>query len=255
MEYFKGLAHVAIKVDNLDTAVRFYCEGLGMVLQHKAPDAALVAAPDGVLLELFAGGQRADNKSGFTHFCLDTYDADATFARALQYGATASRGEPYTYSNLRIAFVTAPTGEEVEFWYVQQGDVLREPIVDGKYVKSAVHAALTVPDMDAVIRFYEGLGVKMKVNWEWGCSMTMGDKHELELFTKGEYSENSNGIVHVCFYTDDVDATLARAVELGGTITDQPKDWSNIRFAFFKGLAGERVELFYIYPDKERSIF
>ena len=246
-----GLAHVAIKTHDLDAAVRFYADGLGMILRHRADDAAILAAPDGVVLELFAGGEQATNRSGFTHFCLNTYDGDAAFARALECGAVASRGEPYDLGNLRIAFVTAPTGEEVEFWHIGA----RAAVAGKRYVKSFVHAALTVPDMPATVRFYEGLGIKPKVDWGWGSSMKLADGRELELFTKGEPSENQSGIVHVCFYADDVDATLARALELGATLHEKPNDWANIRFAFFRGPAGELVELFSLYPEREATFF
>jgi catechol 2,3-dioxygenase-like lactoylglutathione lyase family enzyme len=251
MEYLKGLAHVAVKVCDLDRAIRFYEDGLGMAVRHKAPDAAIVAPPDGVVLELFAGGEYTENKSGFTHFCLNTCDADAAFLRAVDCGARPSRGEPYDLGRLRIAFVTAPTGEEVEFWHIGE----REPAGDGRYVKSVVHAALTVPAMDAVTRFYEGLGIRFKTGWGWGCSMKMGDGRELELFTKGEVFDNKSGITHVCFETDDIDAALARAVELGGAVADEPREWENVRYAFFRGLAGELVELFTFLPDREKSFF
>lgn len=251
MAYLKGLAHVAVKVDDLAEAVRFYAQGLGLTVRHRAADAAIIAPPDGVLLELFAGGRHAKNKSGFTHLCLNTYDADAAFHRAIQYGAVPSRGDPYDLGRLRIAFVTAPTGEEVEFWHIGA----REPAIEDRYVKAMVHAALTVPDMDAVTRFYEGMGIRFKTGWGWGCSMKLADGRELELFTKGEVSNNTSGITHVCFETGDMDAALAQAVALGGTITDEPKDWENVRYAFFRGLAGELVELFAFIPGCKPSFF
>jgi hypothetical protein len=58
------------------------------------------------------------------------------------------------------------------------------------FIKHFVHVAVTVPDMPASVRFYESLGAKLKVDWEWGCSMRLNDLRELELFTGGQYAEN-----------------------------------------------------------------
>ncbi len=256
MSKITGMAHGAIKVADLDAAVRFWVDGMGMTLRHRAADAAIVAATDGVLLEIFAGGEAVTNHSGFTHLCLTTHDADAAFARALACGATASRGEPYDLGNLRIAFVTAPTGEEVEFWFIaQEGGPRREPVVGHQHIKGFVHAALTVPDRAATVRFYEGLGIQPKVDWGWGCSMKLADGRELELFDGGEPCDNGSGIIHVCFFADDVDATLRQALALGATPHGEPAEWANIRYAFFRGPSGELVELMALLPGQEASFF
>ena len=83
-----------------------------------------------------------------------------------------SRGsdpEPYTYKDLRMAFVRAPSGEEIEFWSVMRPDgSFGEPVRDHKYIKHFVHVALTVPDMHACVKFYEGLGARLKIDWGVG---------------------------------------------------------------------------------------
>ncbi len=260
MSYIQGLGHINIKVGDVDAAVRFYCEGLGLKLKHRDNRGAVIITPDNMILEITGGGAFVQNTSGITHICLNTYDVDAAFKRALEFGARISRPqdpEPYTYNDLRMAFVSTPTGEEIELWYIQKNGVMREPIVNNQYVKCLVHVALTVPDMSACIKFYEALGAKLKVDWEWGCSIQLPDMRELELFTGGEYSDNQNGYTHFCLFVEDVDTAAQKIEDLGGKIVHRACDWSdNLRIGFCKGPAGELIELFHIYDaGREPDIF
>lgn len=260
MGVIQGINHVNIKVHDLDEAVRFYCEGLGLTLKRRDDHNAIVLTPDGVILEFSPGGTADWDTGGITHICLNTYDVDAAFCRALEYGAVISRPqdpEPYTYKDLRMAFVRTPSGEEIEFWGIQKPDSsFGEMVRDSKYIKHFVHVALTVPDMYACVKFYEGLGAKLKVDWEWGCSMTLPDGREFELFTGGTPAGDPNAYAHMCLETRDVDAALERVVSLGGKITHAAYDWSNLRIGFATGLAGENIEFFYLYQDgREADVF
>jgi catechol 2,3-dioxygenase-like lactoylglutathione lyase family enzyme len=252
VNYIEGISHVDIHVPDVDAAVKFYCEGLGLNLKRRDSYNGIVETADGVILELSPGGKPGGDDSGITHVCYNTYDVDAAFRRALEYGAVISRPkdpEPYTYKDLRMAFVRAPSGEEIEFWSIMHNGVFGEKAPQGKYIKQVVHAALTVPDMKACVKFYEGLGVKLKTDWEWGCSMTLPDGRELELFTGGEYAADPKGYRHVSFLTADTDAAAKRVVELGGAITHEPYDWSNLRICFCRGIMGEVIEFFQMYDD------
>lgn len=260
MEYITGINHVDFRVADVDAAVKFYCEGLGLGLIRRDDYNAIAATPDGVILEISPQGSSKGDTSGITHVCYNTYNVDAAFERALEYGACASRASdpvPYTYKDLRMAFVRTPFGEEIEFWSIQKPDGgFGEEIKDNKYISHFVHVALTVSDMPACVAFYEGLGAKLKVDWEWGCSMTLPDGREFELFCGGEYAKKAEGYTHMCLETPNVEAALARIVELGGEITHEPYDWSNLRIAFAKGLGGEIIELFSMYQDnREPDVF
>ena len=255
-----GFNHISMDVPDVDAALRFYCEGLGLELRRRDAYNGIVITPDGVILEINPGGTDGWDAGGITHICFNTYDVDAAFRRALAYGAIPSREqdpEPYTYQNLRMAFVRTPSGEEIELWSIRRGDgSFGEPMEQGCYIKQYVHTALTVPDMSACVRFYEDLGIRLKVDWEWGCSMTLPDGRELELFAGGTTAESPKAYTHLCFQTDDVEATLRKITELGGWILHQPYDWSNLRIAFAAGLAGETIELFYLYSDgREPDVF
>lgn len=248
----EGISHVCLNVPDVDAAVHFYCEGLGLALVRRDETGAIVKTPDGVIMEIVPGPGGGD-KSGITHVCYNTFDVDAAFERALEFGAVRSREsdpEPYTYKDLRMAFVRTPSGEGIEFWSImQKTGSFGEPVQGNRHIKQLVHVALTVPDMAACVRFYEGLGVKLKVDWEWGCSMTLPDGRELELFTGGEYAKEAKSYTHFCLLTDDVRRAQERVVEMGGAITHEPYDWSNLEVGFCTGVGGEVVEFFRMYAD------
>ena len=111
------------------------------------------------------------------------------------------------------------------------------------------HAAIVVPDLDKAVRFYSGLAGYEKVRESrWGRDsvfnriiglsgssarfcMLEGPNGYLELFeyeqpqsTADPASLNANdyGIRHLCFQVEDVEAALARVIELGGGKMNEP---------------------------------
>lgn len=249
-----GFSHVAIKTKNYGEAIRFYTEGLGIKAAQLTEHSAVLRLPDGIVIEVFDGGEQVTNDAGCTHFCMIAHNVHAAMKRAVEYGATVKK-EVYPLGDLRIGFVIAPTGEEVEFWDVEAKGGEPDCDENGCYVKSFVHPAFTVADMDASIKFYEALGIKYKTGWGWGCSMIMDDNREMELFTGGYICDNKSGITHACFRVDDIEGVLKKAVEAGGEITDYPNSFENIKFAFFRALSGEIIELFEMDPDIEPGMF
>jgi catechol 2,3-dioxygenase-like lactoylglutathione lyase family enzyme len=203
MKKVDGLSHVRLLVPDIGQAIAFYCLGLGLALSRSDEKEAVIVTPDGIALFFIGGGTRDRDTSGITHVCYNTYDVDAAFARALECGAVPSRESdpvPYTYKNLRMAFVRAPSGEEIEFWGIMRPNGhFGESMPGSCYIKHFVHVALTVPDMGASVRFYEGLGARLKVDWEWGCSMRLPDMRELELFTGGQYAKAPKAYVSFGF--------------------------------------------------------
>lgn len=254
MARITGLSHVAIKSDRFEETLRFYKDGLGLFLVQQTKDSAVLRVPDGTVIEVFAGGEPSRNTAGITHFCFNAHNLKAVMERAVCFGAVV-KTQPYPLGELNIGFVIAPTGEEVEFWDIAAfGD---EPPCDeqGCYIKTMVHPAFTVENLAASKAFYEALGIRPKVDWGWGCSMLMDDNREIELFSGGHVCNNTGGITHVCFLTDHLEETLEAAVSAGGVLTDAPAAFENVRYAFFRGLSGEMVELFEMDPDKEAGMF
>ncbi len=134
-----GFHHVAIRAIDFDATIRFYTEGLGFRVHFpfsvpgRIDRAAFLDAGDGRYVEVFGqestvqseGRRRAPGEEAtegaLLHFCLRTTDVDTSYARAIATGAT-SRVEPVTrrlsedpLTEVRIAFVTGPNGEVIEF--------------------------------------------------------------------------------------------------------------------------------------------
>lgn len=136
--------HVAIRAIDFDATVKFYTEGLGFRLHFpfavpgRIDRAAFLDAGDGRFVEVFgqnsnvqSEGRRREpaeerTEGALLHFCLRAADTDASYQRALAAGAT-SRVEPVTRQlgtdpvvQVRIAFVTGPNGEVIEFLQSEQ---------------------------------------------------------------------------------------------------------------------------------------
>lgn len=139
-----GFHHVAIRAVDFDATLRFYIEGLGFRLHYpfavpgRIDRAAFLDAGDGRFIEVFGPGSTVQSEGrrrqpgeertegALLHFCLRVADTDAAYARALAAGA-GSRVEPVTRQlgddptvEVRIAFVTGPNGEVIEFMQTQQ---------------------------------------------------------------------------------------------------------------------------------------
>jgi catechol 2,3-dioxygenase-like lactoylglutathione lyase family enzyme len=258
MEYIAGLSHVDIHVPDVDKAVAFYCEGLGLRLKRRDSHNGIVETPDGIILELSPGGPAGGDSSGITHVCYNTWDVDKAFRRALEFGAVRSRPEnpePYTYKDLRMAFARAPSGEEIEFWSVARNGSFGEPAPEGRYIRHFVHAALTVQDKKGCVKFYEALGARLKVDWDWGCSLTLADGRELEIFSGGQYARDPKAYRHLAFFTPDIAAASKQVLELGGSISHEPYQWSNLQVCFCRGPQGEVIEFFEWQGSENADVF
>jgi glyoxylase I family protein len=139
-----GFHHVAIRAVDFDETIRFYTEGLGFrvhfsfAVPGRIDRAAFLDAGDGRFVEVFGDGsivqsegrRRFPNEEptegALLHFCLRVADTDASYARAVAAGALP-RVEPRTRRlsedplvEVRIAFITGPNGEVIEFMQSEQ---------------------------------------------------------------------------------------------------------------------------------------
>ena len=139
-----GFHHVAIRAVDFDETIRFYTEGLGFQVHYRfsVPEridrAAFLDAGDGRFIEVFGDGSivQSEGRRRFPneepvegavlHFCLRVADVEASYAKALAAGAH-SRVAPRTSRlgedppvEVRIAFVTGPNGEVIEFLRSEQ---------------------------------------------------------------------------------------------------------------------------------------
>ena len=136
--------HVALRATDFDRTVKFYTEGLGFKVHYefavpgRIDRAAFLDAGDGRYIEIFgpessvqSEGRRRDadeerTEGALLHFCLRVADTEAAYAKALAAGAE-SRAAPRTGTlnqdplvEVRIAFVTGPEGEVIEFLQSEQ---------------------------------------------------------------------------------------------------------------------------------------
>lgn len=235
MAKIKGYAGLTMKVEDVSKALLFYTKGLSMPQVGENQ----VMFPEGMILTVIGGGEYSENKSGYSHICIDTYNVVDGWNNAINdCGAKVSRGNktPTQDGNLYGGFLRCAGGEEIELWHIVHNDITSEPY-DGNLVKAFVHAAVTVPDMDKVIKFYEALGIKEKSNWGWGCSMQLENKHELEVFGEGDGKTNENGIVEVIYAVDDAKEIYEQAINAGA---EGLKPYADGKSSV-KGLAGEVI--------------
>lgn len=140
----QGFHHVAIRARDFDATLRFYTQGLGCSVHYRfsvpgrIDRAAFLDIGDGRFIEMFGAGstvqsegrrRRAEEEpteGALLHFCLRVADVEAAYERALAAGGTGRLpprtnrlgGEPP--AEVRIAFVTGPNGEVIEFLHSAQ---------------------------------------------------------------------------------------------------------------------------------------
>jgi catechol 2,3-dioxygenase-like lactoylglutathione lyase family enzyme len=139
-----GFHHVAIRARDFDATLRFYTEGLGCSVHYRfsVPEridrAAFLDAGDGRFIEVFGPGSSVQSEGrrrrpdeeptegALLHFCLRVPDVAAAYARAVAAGGI-ERVPPRTArlggnppAEVRIAFVTGPNGEVIEFLHSEQ---------------------------------------------------------------------------------------------------------------------------------------
>jgi lactoylglutathione lyase len=137
-----AVSHVGICVSDLDTSLRFYCEGLGFteVADHEVGEefAALMEVEgvrlrsrmirrDGVTLELLgyvspgtvgSSERRPMNQLGLTHLSLRVGDVESVASRIAAHGGTVVRPTRTTFAfgeaSLDFLYCTDPDGVRIE---------------------------------------------------------------------------------------------------------------------------------------------
>ncbi len=123
-------------------------------------------------------------------------------------------------------------------------------------VKGLHHVAIHVNDLQACIRFYEAMGLKLLRIWGdgsgAGAMLDLGNSI-LEVFANGDGKGTVGVIGHIALEVADADAAYAAALAAGAApdpgwepqdivIASQPPYPARVAFVFAP--TGERVELF-----------
>ncbi len=122
------------------------------------------------------------------------------------------------------------------------------------------HAALSVSDFDASIKFYtEGLGFTMYRNWTAGTGkqialIDMGNGSYFEIFSDGQKVDctpDAGAFLHLALKVDDTQAAYDRAIAYGAEPHKEPTQMElpsqppiPVHLAFVKGPDGELIEFF-----------
>ena len=120
----RSLAHVAVRVSNLDAALEFYCGKLGLeeAFRLSSPEGkpwlVYLKVGGGTFIELFPGGDPAsrasDNAVGPCHFCIEVDDVAATAAGWNAQGVETLSGPSIGADNSVQAWFADPDGNRFE---------------------------------------------------------------------------------------------------------------------------------------------
>jgi len=116
----KGLAHVCFSVSELDRAIAFYCDTLGLpkafdfVRDNGERYGVYVKAGSRAFIELFKGTvEPAGERQSFKHICLEVDDMQATVDRLTRAGVAVGEvklGLDQSYQ----AWLADPDGNRIE---------------------------------------------------------------------------------------------------------------------------------------------
>ncbi len=123
------------------------------------------------------------------------------------------------------------------------------------------HIALRVTDFDRTLKFYcDGLGFTRKMIWNMGqdgelraAMLDAGDGNYLEIFSNGKAEDPAEArFAHVCFRTNNVQASFDAALAAGATERTKPTSVDvadqvtggpvPLKLAFVHGPDGEIIE-------------
>lgn len=121
----KGLSHVAVRVTDLERAIAFYCDGLGLKEKFRLNGSdggvmlAYIQVAPGQFLELFpggVGGYADDSAAGPVHLCLEVDDIQASYREITGRGIASLHGEPVLGADGSWQFwVKDPDETRIEF--------------------------------------------------------------------------------------------------------------------------------------------
>lgn len=245
MNAVERLGHMALRVPDLDAAVNFHCEVLGLVETVRAgPVSYLTCNARHHELVLV---QRRDGTRGYEHIGLEV--ADPETLEGVRAGLAAAGGEllGVTYDGEpgidRAALVRAPGGHVFKLFTGMEED---QVLPEGDRVSKFEHASIKARRLGRSERFLEqGLGFRFSdrlgraASW-WHCdadhhgmALVVGPRHELSHYAWTAPDLNAMG--RIC------DRLAAR----GGKLIWGPSRHGpgNNLFVYFHDAAGAMIEV------------
>jgi hypothetical protein len=229
---------VDLQTDDLDAAKRFYGELLGWSYNDIPIGDDSVYSMAQVQGHNVAGlGERQDESIPPHWNCFVTVeDADASAARAAELGATILAPPFDVFDAGRMSAFADPQGAVLSVWQAKESI--------GAGLVNAVGALtwndLVTPDVEASAAFYSAL-------FGWQITEVEGSDGQYWSITNGgringgllPIIEGGHPAWNLYFACEDVDATVARANELGGETFMGPMDVPNgSRFAILRDAGG-----------------
>jgi uncharacterized glyoxalase superfamily protein PhnB len=176
-------------------------------------------------------------------FQLYVPDADATYERAVENGATALRPIAESYG-ARQGTIRDPFGHRWFICTALEADDVPVENLSGRRFGDIGYVTLQVPDGDRARRFYESL-----FGWTFVDGHEPGSFHISSITPpSGVQGSQEEADVRIFFRVDDIETTVARVRELGGqvlTVTDYDSggnaecvDDQGLRFDLFRPRPG-----------------
>lgn len=238
----KGFSHVALNIVDMDKALKFYVDGLGMKKlgetrrEDGSPWIINLDCGDGYRLELFYGGVKdkeiayAESQIGYHHWSALHSNVDALAKRLHAVGAIPEGKNPSVTGNGgRNFWIDDPEGNAIEI-------VQPKPTEEYNGLDAWLgfgHLGLVGKDMAELVGFYcDKMGFeKMRTldrdGKHWIDFVRVAPTQTLELFYGGENTVPntwiSAGSPHIAFSSDDVPADIEKLRSLGVTVIIEPK--------------------------------
>jgi lactoylglutathione lyase len=128
----KGITHLALRVEDMEASLEFYCDVLGLEKAFEleddtgAPWIVYVKLTEGQFIELFygeKGAKRITSPLGFEHLCLEVEDIEKIADRLRDQGVTLDvepqQGKDGNYQ----CWAQDPDGTPIEFMELTPGSL------------------------------------------------------------------------------------------------------------------------------------